>query len=472
MIEFIDRENELQRLTAALRSERPEFIVVYGRRRLGKSTLIRRVMGGQDVYYEAGMSERATQISLLAKAAATVYDGFDKVVYPDWESIIMAFNYRCKDNATLVLDEFPYMVQKDASLPSVLQRIFDRRIVGGEGLRCNIVICGSSQRMMQKLLHASEPLYGRADVEMNLKPIRLPHWERATSLEAKRLIEEYSVWGGVPQYWNQRREYGSLHDAVRGLVLNEHGVLYNEPAKLFMDEASDVAPYSSIMTTVGSGRHRYSDIASVMGKTTADLFKPINNLVSMGFLRREVPFGENERKSKKTLYRIEDPFMAFYYRFVEPNKSVIALGRTALVEKLLTEGFPMHVAGIWERLCQTAVSGNSLFGHTWNVASRWWGKAPVYGNGRKTPSGYEELEFDVVAEDLYDKNTILIGECKWRSPDHAERILEQVRQKAGMTPLAKGKNVVYALFLRERPLTSSADCNVMLPEDVVSQLPE
>ena len=470
-MQFIDRVKEQRRLKEALSSDAPAFIVLFGRRRLGKSTLIRSVLSEKDVYYEASQSERATQINLLSKAVALAYAGFDGPLYPSWEEIILAFNHRCEKNATLVLDEFPYLVYEDPSLPSTLQRIVDRRVIGGEGLRCNIVICGSSQRMMQSLIQGSEPLYSRADEELCLKPIRLPHWWKAMGLSAKELIEEYSIWGGVPQYWAQRMKYGTFDEALEGLVLNEHGPLYHEPTKLFRDDASDIAPYASIMTAIGSGCHRYSDIASTVGKSTAELAKPIKNLSEMAYIRKEVPFGESEKKTKKTLYQIEDPFMGFYYQFVEPYQSAIAMGRTNLVKRVLERSFQDYVGSIWECLCQTAVSGNDLFGHTWKMAGRWWGKVPVYEEGKKTPVAFEDLEFDVVAEDQYDMHTILVGECKWNGADYADRLLGKLKKKVSMAPFAQGKQVVYALFLREQPL-SLADCAILLPEDVLQQLPE
>lgn len=191
----------------------------------------------------------------------------------------------------------------------------------------------------------------------------------------------------------------------------------------------------------------------------------------MAFIRKEVPFGESEKKTKKTLYQIDDPFMAFYYKFVEPYKSTIAMGRTNIVKQMLERSFHDHVGGIWERICQIAVSGNILFGHAWKVAGRWWGKAPVYEEGKKTPVRYEDLEFDVVAEDQNDKNTILVGECKWKGADYADRLLEKLKKKVNVAPFAQGKKVVYALFLREQPL-SDADCDILLPDDVILQLPE
>ena len=410
-MKFVDRIKEQAVLQTTLESNASSFIVIYGRRRLGKSTLIRRVLKDGDIYFEANLSEKTTQLSLLARTIGTVYPGFDSPVYSSWEDIIMAFNYRCKENATLVLDEFPYLVQKDPALPSNLQRILDKRIAGVDELRCNIIICGSSQRMMHGLLQGSEPLYGRADRIFILRPVKLPWWQEIINTSAKELVEEYSIWGGVPQYWNQRERFGSLDEAIQELILDEMGNLYDEPTRLFMDEVSDIAPYSSIMLAVGSGKQKYSSISDALGKTTAELAKPMKILTEIFFLRKEVPFGENPMKTKKILYRIDDPFMAFYYRFIEPNKSMIALGRDNIAKKFINDGFNGHVAEVWERLCQLAVCGSNIEGHTWGEASRWWGKVPIFEEGKKTPVGNEELEFDVVAEDLYDKNTILVGEC-------------------------------------------------------------
>lgn len=129
------------------------------------------------------------------------------------------------------------------------------------------------------------------------------------------------------------------------------------------------------------------------------------------------------------------------------------------------------MGNVWERLCQTAVSGNELFGHTWGMARRWWGKAPVYEDGRKTPVGYEDLEFDVVAEAIGDKNTILVGECKWKSADYADRLLAKLKAKTEKAPFSQGKNIVYVLFLKEYPL-SEADCSVLYPDDVLKYQPE
>ena len=137
---------------------------------------------------------------------------------------------------------------------------------------------------MHGLLQGSEPLYGRADRIFILRPVKLPWWQEIINTSAKELVEEYSIWGGVPQYWSQRERFGSLDEAIQELILDEMGNLYDEPTRLFMDEVSDIAPYSSIMLAVGSGKQKYSSISDALGKTTAELAKPIKILTEMAFL--------------------------------------------------------------------------------------------------------------------------------------------------------------------------------------------
>lgn len=454
-------------METAIQGCKSKLLVVYGRRRLGKSKLIKKILKEGDVYYEATKSESATQRLGVAASVALTYKDFDKPIYSTWDSLLSAFNHQCKEGATLMLDEFPYLVERDSSLPSVIQRFVD-----SGAMRYNLLLCGSSQRMMQKIvLDSSEPLYGRASERINLGPIRAQHWWHALSLSAKQLIEEYSVWGGVPRYWVLREQYSSFNDALINLILDEHGPLLEEPEALFLDDTYAIAPYISIMTAIGQRNAKFSRIADVVEHKVSELAPIMKNLISMHYVRKEVPFGEDREKSKKTLYVIDDPFLNFYYRFVVPARPLLAMGRTDVVMRNIHAHFAEHVGHIWERLCQIAVSGRDVFGYTWNVASHWWGKVPMFREGRKMAVGTRELEFDVVAECLDDKDVILVGECKWQAADRADRLLAQLQEKVKYAPFAKGKKIVYALFLREQPL-SPADCEMMLPEDVLNNLPE
>ena len=286
---FIDRNKELGRLEAALKGCKGKLLVVYGRRRLGKSRLIKRILKEGDVYYEANKSESSTQRLGLAASVALLYNDFDKPTYSTWDSLLSTFNNQCKEGATLMLDEFPYLVERDSSLPSVIQTIVDSGT-----MRYNLLICGSSQRMMQKLvLDGSEPLYGRASEKINLGPIRAQYWWHALNLSAKQVVEEYSVWGGVPRYWVLREQYSSLDDALENLILDEHGPLAEEPEALFLDDTNVIAPYISIMSAIGQGNAKFSRIADVVGHKVSELAPMMKNLIAMHYVRKEVPFGED-----------------------------------------------------------------------------------------------------------------------------------------------------------------------------------
>ena len=467
-MQFIDRKKEIRRLEKSLESEKKRFIVIYGRRRLGKSTLIKKVLKDNDVYFEADLNEPAMEMQLLVNAIRMIYPSFADARYNSWDSLFMHFNNICGDNATLCLDEFPYLVKKNPALPSILQRLID-----SEKLRFNLIICGSSQRMMERLiLNTSEPLYGRADEKICLGPIPLPYWQEALGLDSRRAFEEYSVWGGVPRYWTLREDYLEFWEAVESLILDEHGILADEPNALFLDETSEIAPYSSIMTAIGNGHRRYSAVADAVGKKVTELSQPLKNLREMSYLTKEVPFGENEEKSRKTLYRISDPFMAFYYRYVAPNKSYLALGRPEKIIDKIHKNFNSHVGSIWESCCIRAILLNEVFGIEWGIASRWWGTLSIKDSEGKN-SGSTDIELDVVAESI-DRKHILIGECKWTSSDYADRLIRVLKTKAAKMEFFSNLHKIYVLFLRERPLdnltSDDTDVHILYPDDVLKLL--
>ncbi len=412
-------------------------------------------MRNDDVYYMAEKNEMTMQLSLLQQAIASVYPSFTGMTFGSWEGVLLNFNEICRGGSTLVLDEFPYLVKACPSLPSTLQRLIDSRI-----LKFNLIICGSSQRMMQKMvLDASEPLYGRADERLNLQPIPVRYWKEEFQLSATQVVEEYSVWGGVPRYWELRERESSFEDALDNLLLDPNGLLYDEPLTLFFDEDGKGSLYTSIMNALGAGNRQYSRLASAVGKKTTELSVPLKNLGEMSFIAKEVPFGESEKKSKKTLYRIADPFMDFYYHFVSPNKSLLAIGRNGRVKDIIRNQFNTYVGDYWELFCRTAVSGNELEGHNWMMAKRWWGTV-LNEKGEQ-----EQVEFDVVAESD-DKKYLLIGECKWQKPDYAERLLAELKRKSLLVPFIGKHKVIYALFLKNKPI-DEVDAPVFLPDDVL-----
>lgn len=453
-MKFVDRIDETARLKDALAREKSSLVVMYGRRRLGKSTLIKKVLSDTDVYFLADRSEGQHQRILLAKVIAQVFSDFDKLTYPDWESIFRAVNYRTDKRFTLYLDEFPYLVEQSPELPSVLQKLVDEK-----QLKYNLVLCGSSQNMMYGLfLDSTAPLYGRADEIMRLAPIRLPYIQEALLLNAMNAVEEYAVWGGVPRYWELRESRSSLDDALWRNILSVNGTLYEEPIKLFQDDVKDIVKTSTIMSYIGTGANRLSEIAARCNEPATNLSRPLKKLIDLGFLEKDVPFGIDEKNAKKSLYKIADPFTAFYYQFVVPNRSFIELGRRLPIEQALTAHFSEYVSMQWEKLCRDAVTGNLVNGIVYGKAKRWWGS--VLKEDKKP----EQVEFDVMAESL-DKKYLLVGECKWTTQENGKQLTAELLRKANLLPFAQNYTIVPVLFLK---YASKDDVgNVMLPEDVI-----
>ena len=453
-MKFVDRIGETARLRDALSREKSSLVVVYGRRRLGKSTLIKRVLSDRDVYFIADRSEGQHQRTLLAKVIAQVFSDFDKLIYPDWDSMFRAVNYRADKRFTLCLDEFPYLVEQSPELPSLLQKIVDEK-----QLKYNLVLCGSSQNMMYGLfLGSTAPLYGRADEIMRLAPIRLPYIQEALGLDSTAAIEEYSVWGGVPRYWELRESRSSLDDAMWHNILSGNGALFEEPIKLFQDDVKDIVKTSTIMSYIGTGANRLSEIAGRCDEPATNLSRPLKKLIDLGFLEKDIPFGIDEKNAKKSLYKIADPFMAFYYQFVVPNRSFIELNRRLPIDQALNTHFSEYVSMQWEKMCRDAVTGNLVNGVVYGKAKRWWGS--VLNEAKKA----EQVEFDVVAESI-DKKYLLVGECKWTTQENGKQLTAELLRKAKLLPFANDYTIVPMLFLKSVPKDDIG--NALLPEHII-----
>ncbi len=453
-MEFVDRVEETQRLTQVLEREKPGVVAIYGRRRIGKSELIKRVLKPQDVFYLADRSEGSHQRVLLAKMLAQTLPDFDKVEYPDWETLLRAANYRTVERFALCLDEFPYLVEQSPELPSVFQKLIDEK-----QLNYDLVFCGSSQNMMYgTFLDASAPLYGRADAILKLNALRIPYLQEALNLDPISAVEEYAVWGGVPRYWELREALGTFDKALWDLIFSTNGLLYEEPLKLFLDDVKNPVKTSTIMSYIGAGAQRLSEIASRCNEPATNLSRPLKKLIDLGFIHKDVPFGTDEKSSKKSLYKISDPLMDFYFKFVVPNRSFIELGRTAPIQQALNTNFSDYLGGRWEQICRDAVSGNDINGTIYGKARRWWGSV-INEDGQP-----EQIEIDLVAESL-DKKRLLVGERKWTTQENGKLLTSELTRKSSLLPFAKGYEIVPILFLKTPAVHDVG--NALLPQEII-----
>lgn len=457
-MKFLDRKRELSELERVLNNpQKASFVVIYGRRRLGKSTLIKKALKPSDVYYMAGDMVDRVQMDMLRQQLADYFPELSSVEFKSWENLFGLLNSLTKKKFTLCLDEFPYMVKHSPELPSIIQRMIDSK-----ELRFNIIICGSSQRMMQNLvLSKSEPLYGRADALMNIRPIPLPYLQEALHLTPINTIEEYSIWGGVPRYWELREGYPNLMEAIKGMMLNTYSVLYEEPKHIFLDDMTSTVQTESLMAVIAGGSNRLSEIAARMGRDSTSLSGPLDRLIQMCYVRREIPYGESPKKSKKSLYKIDDPLMDFYYTFILPNISNIGRGRSEYVMEQIEKRLSLYVSMHWEHLCRESVSGNKVSGVRWKEASRWWGS--VRSGNSNIP-----MELDVLAESE-DGTKLLAGECKWTNPENAKTLIDKLIAKVSLLPFAKNKDIIPVLFLKHKPSDYSQipKESILFPEDII-----
>lgn len=455
-MKFFNREKEINRLTKAIEADSFRLIVIYGRRRLGKTRLLQQIAGKDDIYYIADQQESPIQIRSLAKQIAVKIKNFDRVSYPDWESLFLALARWTKKRRTLFIDEFPYLVKNKPELPSILQKIIDNE----ENLPFNLVLCGSSQQMMQKMvIDQSAPLYGRADEIIKINPMSIYWMKKALNCNNVNAIEEYSVWGGVPRYWEIRQQAGSFRDAILNQVFDMHGLLHEEPLRLFLDDTRDSVQMHSLISIIASGAHRLSEIGSRIGKPVTQLNRPLQRLIELGYIKREIPFGLSKRNTKKSLYQVADPFMHFYYKFVVTEKTTLELGYTEQIYKdVFLEGFSDYCSQIWEELCRRAIPKlmtNKLF----SPGERWWGNDLL-----NNPS-----EIDIVSESL-DKKDILLGEVKWSSTRNLSAVMKKLNYKSQYLPFVKGKILHKVLFVKNKPASLPDDYIIFTPKEVIEAL--
>ena len=266
--------------------------------------------------------------------------------------------------------------------------------------------------------------------------------------------------GGVPRYWELRNNYDSLYDAIEQLLLTPNGTLYDEPFRLLQDEMRDTVQASSILSFIGNGANKLSEIASRAEKQATDITPQLSRLRELGFVNKEIPFGESEKKSKKGLYRIADPLLRFHYRYVLPYRSLIELGNSQAILDVFAKEKNGYVSQAWEELCRNYVSSRGVDGVMFHMASRWWGS---YFNEEKKQ--HLPVELDVVAES-FDGKHLFIGECKWQEQIDAQEELRRLQTIVNGLPFAKGHDIHYGLFLKETPKHSDA-VRIYFPSDVL-----
>ena len=452
---FYNRQAQQAQIRRALDRPERQFIVVYGRRRAGKSTLLRRLLGDKDVYFQASQTTSAYQLERFTDTLSAKFPALQGARYSDWNVLLRAVNAYARERFTLVIDELPYLVESDPELPSLLQAFVDRR----QEMAFDLIVCGSSQQMMRGLvLSATAPLYGRANEVLKITPLAAGYLaERLPESIPEDLVREYATWGGIPRYWELRADYADYDEAVRQLVLQPTGVLHEEPGRLLLEELQNTVQATTLLALVAAGVHRPSELGARLGKRSTDLSRPLQRLIEMGYLYRELPYGTKTKQRKGNLYKLTDPFLRFHYHFVYPNLSQLTPARVPAVWDRLREQLPQFISPQWKILCHRAIGNHPEFASVYDYPARWWG----------TVSRGTRIELDLVTQ-AHDGSSLLVGECKWSEVTNASRLRRELVEKATKLPFYQGEPIRTVLFARTFRTQDDGEC--WTPREVLEQL--
>jgi len=434
MNKFIGRHSEIKQLNTIYQNSGGQLVILYGRRRLGKTTLLREFCQNKNhCYYMADKAGEKSQKRSLTLALSTALQEplLQAAEYPEWYDIFAAFDrFRPQDKKTiLILDEYQYLCQTQPAFSSFLQKWWDEHWKNENIL---LILCGSITSMMYKETMAqSAPLYGRASAQILLKPLPYQHLKDFLPTHTEEeLIKFYSLGGGVPRYLELLQGYQNFSTAIQELVLNQNGILYNEARYLLHEEISSPNTCWSILQALGNGTGRISEIGSRLGLPANQLTHYIELLRDLFLVYREVPVLEkNPAHSKKGYYQVADPFLRLWFGSIYPYDSFLEFGQIKIIMERLNPLIQSHISFCYEQLCRNFVKNNASTFNCLRVGRQW--------------SGNYELDIAGVNADL---QLSVVGECKWSHKKIGLSVYKELQNKIVSNKLPLSQNCRHLLF--------------------------
>ena len=439
MKRFVDREQEMNTLQREYERNGSSLVVLYGRRRVGKTTLISEFIKDKKALFFLASEESESQNRLAFQEKTAEFldsDLLQNVEVKSWDVLFKAIMDTPFDSKpVIVLDEFQYLGKANSAFPSIFQRIWEEILKDKDVM---VILCGSLISMMQsQTLAYGSPLYGRRTAQIRLKQIPFHYYQEFFPDKSRReLIEMYAVTGGVPKYIELFAQSGDIYSAIEACVLNRSGYLYDEPHFLLQQEVSEVGSYFSIIKAIAAGNTKLSAIAGVLEVKSTSLTKYLKTLIDLDILEREVPVTEeNPEKSKRGLYKIKDNYLRFWFAFVYPNMSFIESGHSRIVmDKIRKSLVRNHIAFVYEDVCKERMWEMNAEG----VWPFYFSKLGRYWDAKE--------EIDIAAIDPEGKNLIL-GECKYWQEPVGISVLRDLEAKAKTVAWERNERKVwYVLF--------------------------
>jgi len=439
---FVNRHQELAALERMFQSEVAEFFVLYGRRRVGKTELLSRFCKDKrSIYFLASQLKERDHLQQLTEIARHVIDDplLQSFTFNDWESALIYFAQQAQaERLVLVLDEFQYLCEDNAALPSLIQRFWD---LHGKNSKLLLILCGSQVSFMEReVLAERSPLYGRRTGQLRLMPLSYRDSGCFFSeYPAKEKLIAYGVLGGIPAYLNQFALRSSnysqrmLEQHIKSELLTPQGYLFDEVNFLLRTELREPRTYASLLHAIAGGATRLNEISQRVGLDATSVNKYLSVLRELGLVKRETPITERApQKSKKGLYKIADNYIKFWFRFVLPNRSLIESGNTELVyEQMIAPNLSHYMGEIFEDVCRQYIS-------------LYWEEKLKIASKQVGAHWGSNLEIDVLTENVDGSHWF--GECKWWDAPVGENVLNHLIENASKVPNQWQRNPRYILF--------------------------
>lgn len=419
---FIGRTKELEKLNALSKSGKFECAVIYGRRRVGKTTLIREFIKDKDAIFFTAleMGERENLENISRSIVDFQFQGMEAPVFKSFQAALDAvYNIAKEKRIILVIDEYPYLAESYKSFSSLLQQYIDNKY---KSSKLFLILCGSSMSFMEnQVLGYKSPLYGRRTAQLKLDPFDFFETKGYyKNFDIYDLVTIYGITGGVPQYMEQIDDTLSVEDNINRCFLEPSAYLFEEPTNLLKQEVREPANYNAIVKAIAQGSSKLSEIASKTGLETSAATAYLKNLIALGIVKKETPV--NMKPGKKTIYTIQDSMFRFWYKFVPDNVALIQNGLVNRAYSKIEEQLSAFVGKVFEDVCLQYMWRENAKGNLpvcFKDIGRWWGNDPL---------SKSESEIDILA--FGDNSDAIFGECKWTNDLVGQSVLETIIEKS------------------------------------------
>lgn len=434
---FYCREKELFELNKRYTNGKFECVVVYGRRRVGKTALLGEFCKDKLTVFFSALNATARENLVALSKAIYEKDHPDATTAPVYNSFDDAFaeiTRMAKDERLVfVIDEYPYLAKADKSISSRLQHIIDRV---WQDSHLYLILCGSSMSFMEyQVLGYESPLYGRRTAQFKIQALTY----RETTVFNQSLTNEenalvYGITGGVPHYINKLNVDGDVDGALLDNLFNNSSYLFEEPENLLKQELREPAIYNSIISAIAGGASHANEISTKVGIESAVCAKYLKILLDLGILKKETPI--TEKTGKKTIYNIGDNFFRFWYRFVPQNTSAISAGRMPKIyEQSVKKYIPEYMGLVFEQMCRDyLLRYDEKLPIMLSEVGQWWGT---------DPKARKEVQIDIVGAPV-EGNEYIIGSCKYKNEQIGVDELELLKHYASV--FGKGAKYHYYIF--------------------------